>query len=99
MTSIRCFENNTELREAVLSYIADPSNDSDIATIYGYPINSWCTDQVTDFDSIFENADEFNEEIGDWDVSNATSMHQMFLNATSFNQSIEFWNVCRCSRF
>jgi surface protein len=36
-------------------------------------------------DSMFNNANKFNQNIGNWNVSRVTTFQQMFLNATMFN--------------
>ena len=51
-------------------------NRNQAETQYG-PIEDWCTQDVTDMNSLFASFIDFNEPIGDWDVSHVTSMFQM----------------------
>ena len=59
-STYKCFANNKELGEAVRDYVMDPSKTSDVATKYGYPINTWCVDKVTSFDGIFKSQSSFS---------------------------------------
>lgn len=43
---------------------------------------------VTNMNSMFRNAWNFNQDITSWDVSNVTDMGHMFAGATAFNQKI-----------
>ena len=42
---------------------------------------------------LFQNMDEFNDDISRWDVSNVQNMNGMFLGARVFNQDISSWNT------
>ena len=55
--------------------------------------NRWDVGKVTDMNSMFREATNFNENIGGWDVGNVTTMAFMFNGATSFNQYIGGWDV------
>lgn len=48
---------------------------------------------VTNMDSMFYGAREFNSDINHWDVSNVTSMASLFNGAVSFNQDLDQWDV------
>ena len=48
---------------------------------------------VTNMNSMFQNATNFNQNISGWNVSQVTTMNSMFQNATNFNQNISGWNV------
>jgi surface protein len=75
----KCFESNMELRSAVINYTTlDNSLTGPTATTYGYPLASWCVDDVTDFSGIFQDLAEFNEyQLSNWTVSNAVDMSNM----------------------
>ena len=47
-------------------------------------IFQWDVSNVTDMESMFQNAATFNQ---DWDVSNVEDMRQMFAYAENFNGS------------
>ena len=59
---------------------------------YG-PIASWDVSEVTDFDALFKDQTDFNEDLSRWDVSNVETMDDMFQNATSYNGDLSSWNV------
>ena len=63
------------------------------AVAFNQPIGNWNVSNVTNMESIFENALTFNQPIGNWNVSNVTNTDNMFHNAQSFNQPIGSWNV------
>jgi Mycoplasma protein of unknown function, DUF285 len=79
VSNYKCFETNLELRSAVINYTTlDDSPTGPMATIYGYPLASWCVDDVTDFSGIFQDLAEFNEyQLANWSVSNAVDMSNM----------------------
>jgi len=76
------------IRKAVNFYLDEPG----VAQKILGPISSWNTSLVTDFDALFYNADEFNEDLSRWDTSSASSMTLMFFGAASFEQSL-CWTV------
>ena len=55
--------------------------------------NRWDVSKVTNMNSMFREATNFNQNIGGWDVGNVTTMAFMFNGATSFNQYIGGWDV------
>lgn len=57
---------------------------------YG-PIGSWDVSQVVSMNSLFIEADAFNQDIGRWDTSNVITMSGMFFSAPAFNQDIGSW--------
>jgi surface protein len=66
------------------------------ATSFNDPdINNWDTSNVTNMNSAFRNAKDFNQNINNWDTSNVTNMLYMFRGTTSFNQPINKWNVSK----
>ena len=57
---------------------------------YGFPSN-FQTQHLTDFSSLFQGLNYFNDEIASWDVSAVTSMAMVFDGAERFNQDINSW--------
>jgi surface protein len=94
----KCFADRKELKAVVERYIQFGCGavatlctaDSDT---YGWPIGSWCVDNVTDMSSLFEGLDTFNEDISEWNVGNVTNMNRMFFEATSFSGNVSSWDV------
>ena len=62
----QCFETRNELKNAVVAYLANNASDTFIATTYGWPIGTWCVENVQDFSGIFEGAIGFNEPLNEW---------------------------------
>ena len=77
------------LKAAVEEWLA---NATAAEAKYGH-ISVWETSAVADFSELFEDAEDFDEDISGWDTSGATSMHGLFDGASSFNQSIGGWDV------
>lgn len=48
-----------------------------------YPINTWHTENVTSMKNLFQNQNEFNDDISNWVTSNVTDMSGMFEDAQS----------------
>ena len=44
-------------------------------------------------DSMFDNANNFNQPLNNWNVSNVNNMAAMFRGTHNFNQNINSWNV------
>ena len=59
--------------------------------ISGWSTTNW--EGSAGMNSMFQNAQSFNQPIGTWDVSNVKSMTSMFENADSFNQDLSNWDV------
>ena len=60
------------LQDAVKDYVSqgcatDP--DCEIGQEWGYPINSWCVEEVTSFRQLFFQKPTFNEDINGWTTS------------------------------
>ncbi|EJK44436.1 hypothetical protein THAOC_37021, partial [Thalassiosira oceanica] len=62
---------------------------------YGYPINCWQVQAITNFRQLFSGSglSNFNEDISAWDVSSVTNFDGTFSQAAHFNQPIGAWNV------
>mmetsp|Transcript_19400 Transcript_19400/g.32220 ORF Transcript_19400/g.32220 Transcript_19400/m.32220 type:complete len:1151 (-) Transcript_19400:248-3700(-) len=89
-----CFMKTSELHEAIVLYLGDPSNpSSEVAEKYGWPINNWCVFNIENFSKIFQGYSAFNYDISDWDMSNARNLSLLFDGCTSFNQPIGSWDV------
>jgi surface protein len=48
---------------------------------------------VSRMDSMFADANSFNQDLNNWDVSTVTKMEYMFLRAGTFNGDISTWNT------
>merc|ERR1711937_743741 len=76
----------------------DTSSMSDIKVLFSdAPLNAdlsrWDVSQVTDMNTMFAAATEFNGNISRWDVSTVTNMSTMFWTSASFNADISRWDV------
>jgi surface protein len=58
-------------------------------------IGDWDTSQVTNMESMFWAARNFNQPIGRWDTRKVTNMESMFERATAFNQDISGWDTSK----
>ncbi|MCI7076909.1 BspA family leucine-rich repeat surface protein [Campylobacter sp.] len=98
-------KNNQELKDLVahesvkLSEI-DISKVSDFTRLFQNStrtdflgIEDWDVSHVTNMNSMFMNAKNFNADISEWDVSSVTNMSDMFYGATNFNQPLNNWDV------
>jgi len=92
-SGFQCFASNEELGAAVREYVLDDSAGSQVALQYGYPISSWCVDQVTNMDGIFKGQASFNDDLEGWDTSAVTSMRGTFEGCTAMNGRVEAWNT------
>jgi Mycoplasma protein of unknown function, DUF285 len=93
-----CFQDRVDLELALTEYLTDNGQDTAVATRYGWPINTWCVQNVSDFSRLFSpvnNLDKatFNEDVSGWDMSRAVSLESMFEGNTFFNQDISSWNL------
>ena len=64
---------------------------------YGH-ISEWNTSQVTNMKRLFQNKNDFNDDISKWDTSNVTSMANMFdggVSPMAFNQDIGGWDTSK----
>ena len=56
-------------------------------------IGNWKMENVMNMSNMFNNANNFNQDIGSWNVSSVDNMRNMFVNARSFDQDIGTWDV------
>eukprot|EP00985_Skeletonema_marinoi_P021356 scaffold13052_cov142-Skeletonema_marinoi.AAC.12 len=88
-----------ELKSAINRYVQLGCNEgaafcpASIVEKYGWPMKSWCVDDVTNMASLFEGLDTFDEDISQWNVGQVTDMTRMFFGASSFNQNLSSWNM------
>jgi surface protein len=61
--------------------------------------NNIVTSLVKNMDSMFYNANSFNQPIDSWDVSKVIFMRYMFSGATAFDQNIGSWNISNVISF
>ena len=87
-----------ELVNTYLNIENNKNTDNNIDyTTYGY-ISNWNTINVTNMDELFNNKDDFNEDISKWDTSNVTSMKKMFYYAKSFDADIRSWDISKIGK-
>ena len=87
-----CITTNQDLLEAISEYMQDPYNPSrSVCKLYGYPIGSWCVDQLQDFSNAFAvtsppdpNQPVIPIDISDWNMQNATTTKNIFRGAYMF---------------
>ncbi len=56
-------------------------------------LNNWDVSNVTNMQSLFSNATNFNQDISGWNVGQVTDMRYLFSEANKFNQDISRWDV------
>ncbi len=54
--------------------------------------------QLTDMESMFQGATQFNSDINNWNVSSVTNMKDVFVGTTTFNQPLDQWDVSSVTR-
>jgi surface protein len=84
--------NETMLRDAISNNNYSITIDEGTYT-FGDDGNNIFTGQVTNMSTLFQDKENFNENINYWDVSNVTDMTMMFYNANSFDQPLDNWEV------
>jgi hypothetical protein len=95
---LACFQDNAELRAAVVAYATDPSDTSDVALEYGSPIGVWCVGNVTDFTDIFSKS-PLDEDLSGWDVSSAVSFSGMFSESSMTGIGLDLWDTSQVLAF
>jgi hypothetical protein len=61
-------------------------------------LENWDVSTIVEFESMFRNCSNFNQDISSWDVSGANSLVRMFLSAISFNSPLNSWDVSNVTR-
>lgn len=56
-------------------------------------ISQWDVSHVEKMSDMFNDADDFNEDLSGWNVSRVTDMRGMFEDTDAFNQPLNAWNV------
>lgn len=56
-------------------------------------LENWDVSNIVEFESMFRNCVNFNQDISSWNLTNANSLARMFLGANSFNSQLNTWNV------
>ena len=77
-----------------------PSTTTDVSSLFNSAssfndtnVTLWDTSSVTNMQSVFERATNFNQNISSWDTSSVTNMKSVFERATNFNQNISSWDT------
>lgn len=65
---------------------------------YGYPIGTWCTNDVLYFNDLFAYEETFNEPLTYWNTSSAISMYAMFSNARAFDQNLSHFDMSQVTQ-
>jgi hypothetical protein len=70
------------------------------STNFNQNITGWDVSNVTNFNSVFNGASSFSQDLSLWNVglnTTVTTIRTMFTNADSFNHDISGWNLTGCS--
>lgn len=78
--------NDTTIRQAVQRYFQNDNVEALYQT-YG-DITEWQTDEVTDMENLFANANTFNVDLSSWKVARVTNMRGLFQGASHYDQSL-----------
>lgn len=77
-----------------------PSQMTDLYNLFnnsryliGSNLVNWDVSRVTNMGSMFEDCEQFNQDISNWNTVNVTDMSYMFEYCEQFNQDISGWNV------
>jgi surface protein len=84
-----CRHTDATLRAAVALWFDD--NAAAVAR-YG-PIGDWDTRDVKSMNTLFQDREDFDEDIGRWNVGRVEDMNSMFCGAKKFNQPLDKWDV------
>jgi Mycoplasma protein of unknown function, DUF285 len=112
-TERKCFGSNGELRAAMdtwlwASQLRDEQQETpqalyDLAGTYGWPMNNWCTSNISNMShllSVERNplASTFDQNISRWDVSRVRDFSYLFVGAASFSHDLSRWRVTKATR-
>lgn len=82
-------KDRLELIEAINEWCI---NKEEVTIKYKH-INTWNTSYIYNFNILFQDKRNFNDNISDWNTSNVKYMQCMFNGAENFNINISKWNV------
>jgi Mycoplasma protein of unknown function, DUF285 len=109
----KCFGSNGELRAAIDTWLwasqlreeqqETPQALYDLAGTYGWPMNNWCTSNITNMShllSVERNplSSTFDQNISRWDVSRVRDFSYLFVGAASFSHDLSRWRVAKATR-
>jgi len=81
--------DDTIIKTAINLFKSDPT-----AAVKKYgEVPFWYTADVTNFNMLFMNNNNFNADVSGWDTSKVTDMGMMFQGAATFNQPIGKWKT------
>jgi surface protein len=63
----------------------------------GVGLDTWDMSSIQNVNSMFQQANSFNQYIGSWGLTSCTTMYAMFRQALAFNQDIGGWNTSSVS--
>ena len=89
--SFDSFSSWKDLRNALLRW-NDTDSKLQLISRYGQ-LNAWNISAIRNLSGLFQDLEEFDEDIGAWDTSGVMDMSFMFAGAKSFNRPIGSWNV------
>ena len=78
-----CFPHSYMLKSTIDRYVQAGCSagvdvcPAEIVGRYGWPIGSWCVDNVTHMANLFKGLDTFDEDISGWNVGQVTDMSYM----------------------
>ena len=78
-----CFEGDDPATAETLSSYNQYRCDNLIKSTYGWPMSTWCTSEVTDFQLLFVGKRSFNEDISTWDTSKVSAKSSYVLQLAS----------------
>ena len=95
-------QTRAELDTALTEYFSGSTDNlwGEINSSHPYPIlNDWDVSLISDFQRVFENKRNFNQDISGWNMSNAVTAREMFENCRVFNQDLTGWDVSKIENF